>query len=256
MNRSLSPLLILVLAAAPVLAATAKKAPKAAKPAKAAKTAKAAPKGAHDRFKNDDERALYAYGYQIGRNVATFGFGAAEIRILTEGLSDAALSKGAAVNTAMYLPRVSEMLEKRMEVKAAAEKKKGAAYAEKFAKEKGVLPIPNGHGWIQTERAGTGAQAKESDTVKVNYEGKLIDGTVFDSSYKRGEPATFPLRGVIPCWTDGVAMMKVGEKAKLVCPSDAAYGDHGHPPVIPGGSTLVFEVELLDIVKPDAAPAQ
>jgi FKBP-type peptidyl-prolyl cis-trans isomerase FkpA len=152
----------------------------------------------------------------------------------------------------MFLPHVSEMLEKRMEAMAAAQKKKGEAFAAAFAKDKGVRPIPNGHGWIKTLREGAGDRAAATDTVKVDYAGTLIDGKEFDSSYKRGEPATFPLAGVIPCWTDGVAMMKVGEKAELVCPSDAAYGDHGHPPAIPGGSTLVFKVELKEIVKPSS----
>ena len=83
--------------------------------------------------------------------------------------------------------------------------------------------------------------------MKVNYRGTLIDGTEFDSSYKRNEPAQFPLSGVIRCWTEGVQKMKVGGKARLVCPSDIAYGAKGHPPVIPGGATLVFEIELLEI---------
>jgi FKBP-type peptidyl-prolyl cis-trans isomerase FkpA/FKBP-type peptidyl-prolyl cis-trans isomerase FklB len=85
--------------------------------------------------------------------------------------------------------------------------------------------------------------------VKVHYHGTLIDGTVFDSSVQRGQPATFPLNGVIPCWTEGVQRMKVGEKSRLVCPSQIAYGDRGAPPKIKPGATLVFEVELLEIVK-------
>jgi FKBP-type peptidyl-prolyl cis-trans isomerase FkpA len=85
----------------------------------------------------------------------------------------------------------------------------------------------------------------------VHYHGTLRNGTVFDSSVDRDTPATFPLDRVIPCWTEGVAMMKVGGKAKLVCPSDIAYGDAGRPPSIPGGAALVFDVELLEIV---AAP--
>ena len=96
-------------------------------------------------------------------------------------------------------------------------------------------------------KAGTGASPKASDTVKVNYRGTLMDGTEFDSSYKRNQPTTFPLNGVIKCWTEGVQKMKVGGKAQLVCPSELAYGDQGHPPVIPPGATLTFEVELLEI---------
>jgi FKBP-type peptidyl-prolyl cis-trans isomerase len=85
--------------------------------------------------------------------------------------------------------------------------------------------------------------------VKVHYEGRLIDGKVFDSSRARGEPATFPLSGVIKCWTEGVQTMKVGGTAQLICPADLAYGANGSPPTIPPQATLVFDVELLDIVK-------
>ena len=101
----------------------------------------------------------------------------------------------------------------------------------------------------RSTQAGTGATPKPTDTVRVHYRGTLIDGTEFDSSIKRGEPAEFQLSGVIPCWTEGVQRMKVGEKARLVCPPGLAYGERGAPPNIPGGSTLVFEVELLDIKK-------
>jgi len=99
-------------------------------------------------------------------------------------------------------------------------------------------------------KAGQGASPQATDTVKVHYHGTLTDSTVFDSSVQRGEPATFPLDRVIPCWTEGVQRMKIGGKSRLVCPADVAYGDRGRPPQIPPGATLVFEVELLDIVKP------
>jgi FKBP-type peptidyl-prolyl cis-trans isomerase FkpA len=96
-------------------------------------------------------------------------------------------------------------------------------------------------------RAGTGASPKATDVVKVHYRGTLTNGTEFDSSYKRNMPAEFPLNRVIPCWTEGVQMMKVGGKAQLTCPASIAYGERGSPPVIPPNATLIFEVELLGI---------
>ncbi|MBP5998454.1 MAG: FKBP-type peptidyl-prolyl cis-trans isomerase [Azonexus sp.] len=101
---------------------------------------------------------------------------------------------------------------------------------------------------ITTLKEGAGANPKMTDTVKVNYRGTLENGQEFDSSYKRGQPATFPLSRVIPCWTEGVQKIKVGGKAKLVCPPNLAYGNR-EIPGIPANSTLIFEVELLDIVR-------
>ena len=102
---------------------------------------------------------------------------------------------------------------------------------------------------ITTLTEGTGASPKSTETVKVHYRGTLTNGKEFDSSYARGTPATFPLNRVIPCWTEGVQTMKVGGKAKLLCPSNLAYGSRGVPGTIPPDSTLVFEVELLEIIK-------
>jgi FKBP-type peptidyl-prolyl cis-trans isomerase FkpA len=102
---------------------------------------------------------------------------------------------------------------------------------------------------ITTIKDGSGVSPKSSDTVKVHYRGALVDGKEFDSSYGRGQPATFPLNRVIPCWTEGVQTMKVGGKAKLLCPPNLAYGSRGVPGTIPPDSTLIFEIELLDIVK-------
>ena len=100
---------------------------------------------------------------------------------------------------------------------------------------------------ITTLKAGAGAAPKATDTVTVHYRGTLADGKEFDSSYKRGQPATFPLSGVVPCWTEGVQKIKVGGKAKLVCPPQLAYGSRGVPGVIPADATLTFEVEVLAI---------
>ena len=119
-------------------------------------------------------------------------------------------------------------------------------YLAKAAAEPGAMRTPSGLVYREL-RAGSGGSPKASDTVQVNYRGTLPDGTEFDSSYKRNEPAQFPLSQVIPCWTEGVQKMKVGGKAELVCPASIAYGDRGSPPVIPPGATLIFEIELLRI---------
>jgi FKBP-type peptidyl-prolyl cis-trans isomerase FkpA len=121
-------------------------------------------------------------------------------------------------------------------------------FEEAFSREDGVRPIRWG-GWMKTLTPGTGASPGMDDKVLVNYRGALIDGTEFDSSYARGRPSTFAVTSVIPCWTNGMMAMRVGEKAKFVCPAASAYGDAGSPPKIPGGATLVFEIELLDVVK-------
>ena len=102
---------------------------------------------------------------------------------------------------------------------------------------------------ITTMKEGSGASPKPADVVKVHYRGTLTDGKEFDSSYKRGQPATFALNRVIPCWTEGVQTMKAGGKVKLLCPSNLAYGSRGVPGTIPADASLVFEVELLEIVK-------
>jgi len=116
------------------------------------------------------------------------------------------------------------------------------------AKEKGAVVTASGLVY-RSLRDGTGASPSAADNVKVHYRGTLANGTEFDSSYKRNAPAQFPLGGVIPCWTEGVQKMKVGGKAKLVCPASIAYGERGAGGVIPPGATLQFEVELLAVEK-------
>ena len=114
------------------------------------------------------------------------------------------------------------------------------------AKEEGAVVTPTGLVY-RSLKDGTGSSPAASDKVKVHYRGTFPDGKEFDSSYKRGEPIEFPLNGVIPCWTEGVQLMKPGGKAKLTCPSAIAYGQRGAGGVIPPNATLVFEVELLGI---------
>ncbi|KAF0217360.1 MAG: FKBP-type peptidyl-prolyl cis-trans isomerase [Geobacteraceae bacterium] len=116
----------------------------------------------------------------------------------------------------------------------------------KAAKEKGAVKTPSGMVYISM-KDGKGKSPSASSTVEVNYRGTLTNGKEFDSSYKRNQSISFPLSGVIPCWTEGVQIMKVGGKAKLVCPPELAYGSRGAGSAVPPNATLIFEVELLNI---------
>ena len=198
-------------------------------------------------LKTEEQKTLYAIGLIVSQNLAQFNLTPAELEIVKAGLTDAALKKDRKIDVQAYLPKIQEMQTARLSAVAATEKKASQAFLEKAAAEKGATKTPSGI-VMTTIKPGTGATPKATDKVKVHYQGTLTDGTVFDSSIQRNQPATFPLSGVIKCWTEGVQLMKVGGKSKLVCPSDLAYGDKGMPPRIKPGSTLVFEVELLEIV--------
>lgn len=199
--------------------------------------------------KTDDEKTLYALGVALGRNVQSFGLTEAEVRFVQAGLADAATGAKPKVEFSEFAPKIDALARARQTERAAKEKEKSKAYLEKAAKEKGAQKSASGLILVPIAK-GKGAAPKSTETVKVHYHGTLIDGSVFDSSVQRGQPATFPLNAVIPCWTEGVQKLLPGGKAKLVCPSDIAYGDQGRPPQIPGGATLVFEVELLEVVAP------
>jgi FKBP-type peptidyl-prolyl cis-trans isomerase FkpA len=183
-------------------------------------------------------------GLSIFRSLKLFSLSPAELDIVKRGMTDAASGKPAE-KLEEWEPRIDDLVRARAGKAAEQEKVAGKAYTDKFVATPGAVKTASGLIYREST-AGTGASPKASDPVKVHYRGTLIDGTEFDSSYKRNQPATFPLNGVIRCWTEGVQMMKVGGKATLVCPSDLAYGDGGRPG-IPGGATLVFEIELLDI---------
>lgn len=199
-------------------------------------------------LETEDQKTLYALGLLLGRNVKTFALKPEELSIVTAGLADAANGAKPQVEIETYGPKVNELAEKRAASGADEAKKKGQEFADTVAKEKDAAKTPSGI-VIRTITAGAGASPTAADMVKVHYEGKLVDGTVFDSSLG-GEPAEFPLNGVVPCWTEALQKMKKGEKSQIVCPSAVAYGDRGSPPTIPPGATLSFEVELLDIRKP------
>ncbi len=209
--------------------------------------------GGRAKIETEDQKTLYAVGLMLGRNLSSFNLTAAELEIVKQGIADQVNGKKPVVELEKYGPKINTLMRTRADKRAQQEKESSKGFVETAAKEPGAERLPSGMVFKSTA-PGTGETPKATDRVKVNYRGTLTNGTEFDSSYKRGQPAEFPLNGVIPCWTEGLQKMKVGEKAKLVCPSNIAYGDMGRPPTIPGGATLVFEVELLEIAKQAPPP--
>ncbi|MGA2780551.1 MAG: FKBP-type peptidyl-prolyl cis-trans isomerase [Smithella sp.] len=199
----------------------------------------------------EDQKTLYALGADLVKRLSVFNLSTEEYEFVKQGMTDAAAGNKLEADPEAYKQNINSLFQTRMQAAAQKQKELAKPYLENAAKEKDAQKMASGLIYRQI-KAGTGAQPKASDIVKVHYTGTLIDGKEFDSSVKRGQPVEFPLGQVIPCWTEGVGKMKVGGKAKLVCPSDIAYGDQGRPPIILGGATLVFEVELLDVKHPAA----
>lgn len=206
-------------------------------------------------LKTEDQKTLYTVGFMMGSRMAPLSLTDDEIAALAQGLKDSAKNATAAVKTDDYRAKVPEFFKAKMSKVSEQVKKDGDSYMDKFLKEAGAMKLDSGLAYKITKE-GTGAMPKAEDNVKVHYHGTLVDGTVFDSSKDRGEPVTFPLNRVIKGWTEGLQKVKTGGSIKLVIPSALAYGDGGVPPKIPGGATLVFEVELLEIVAEQAKPAK
>jgi FKBP-type peptidyl-prolyl cis-trans isomerase FkpA/FKBP-type peptidyl-prolyl cis-trans isomerase FklB len=198
--------------------------------------------------RTDEQKTLYALGLAISGSLAPFGLSEADLELVKAGITDGVLNRKRQVDLGAYGAKIQELQRARATVVAAAEQKAGQVVLDKAAAEKGATKTASGL-VIVPLKFGTGESPKATDKVKVHYHGTLANGTVFDSSVQRGEPVTFPLSGVIPCWTQGLQQMRVGGKSRLVCPASLAYGDRGAPPRIKPGATLVFEVELLEIVK-------
>ena len=197
----------------------------------------------------DEEKTLYAVGLVMARSLRQFDLNPAEAEFIRRAIADALAGKPA-VELDEWGPKIQALVNERGARLVAREKETSAAYLAKAATAAGAVKTESGIVYTETT-AGTGVSPTAADRVKVHYRGTLINGTEFDSSYSRNEPAVFPLGGVIRCWTEGVQKMKVGGKARLLCPSDVAYGDRGNE-AIPGGAALIFEIELLEI---EAAPA-
>lgn len=204
------------------------------------------PKGI--KLESEDDKTFYAMGYMLGGNLQRLSLSDKELAALYKGISMASKNEKSEVDMATYQARIQEVFKSRMDKVAEKEKAAGSAFVEKFVKDESATKTASGLAY-KVLKEGTGATPTAEDTVEVHYHGTLTDGTVFDSSVERGKTISFPLNRVIKGWTEGLQTMKEGGKSKFVIPADLAYGDAGAPPKIPGGATLVFEVELFKVTK-------
>ena len=195
---------------------------------------------------SEEQKTFYALGQVLARNVSVFSLTRAELDAVQKGFHDGVLGSKSAVDMNVYGPKIQPLAASRQ---AAANEKSaaaGKAQLAKAAEEKGAVKAKSGLVYLAL-REGKGAMPTPTDTVSVHYRGTLIDGTEFDSSYARGEPATFRLDGVIAGWTEGLQLMRPGAKFRLFVPAELAYGERGGGSKIGPNSALIFEVELLAV---------
>jgi FKBP-type peptidyl-prolyl cis-trans isomerase FkpA len=208
----------------------------------------AVPSIASDPPKTEEQKTFYAIGLAVSRSLAVFHLTPAELEFVKQGITDATTGKTPAVDLAAYNGKVQELAKARRKAEGDKMASVNKESLEKAAREKGAVKTASGMVYLSLKE-GTGKHPGATDTVKVNYRGTLPDGKEFDSSYKRGTPAEFRLDGVIKCFSEGLQKMKVGGKARLVCPAALAYGDAGAGDLILPGATLTFELELLEVKK-------
>ena len=189
----------------------------------------------------------YAMGVQTAEYYKTQGADKINSEMVKKAYDDVYANKTLLISPEQCNMTIQKKLQDFMSQKANAEKEAGTKFLEENKKKPGVITLPSG---LQYEiiTKGTGRVPKATDTVKANYIGSLIDGKEFDNSYKRGEPITIPVTGVIRGWIEALQLMPVGSKWKLYIPSELGYGERGAGGAIPGGAALIFEIELLDIV--------
>lgn len=194
------------------------------------------------------DKVSYALGLSIGNNFQTSGIKQLQVEDFVKGLEDVLGEKQPAISYEEAKQVINDYFMKLQQERLEINKQAGAEFLDINRHKAGVVELPSG---LQYEilKQGTGAKPSANDKVKCHYHGTLINGTVFDSSVQRGEPATFGVSQVIPGWVEALQLMPVGSKWRLFIPSNLAYGEHGAGDVIEPNSTLIFDVELLDIVK-------
>ena len=203
------------------------------------------------------QKASYGIGLNMGKSLAQEGMDDLDSKAVAQGIEDAIGKKEQRLKDEELMEAFA-FLQKRAEERMVAMNEESAKAGKKFleenAKREGVVTTESGLQYEVVKKA-DGEQPKATDVVTVHYEGKLTDGSVFDSSVERGSPIELPVSGVIPGWVEGLQLMHVGEKYKLYIPSELAYGEQSPTPAIPSNSVLVFELELLGIKGDEEAPA-
>ncbi len=206
----------------------------------------ALPALAADKPMSEEQKSLYAIGLIMARQLDVFALTPAEFELVKQGLADG-MSGKPLVDVEAYTKKVQELAIARRDAQGQKLVAGAKEFLDKAAREKGAVRTASGLVFLSL-REGSGAGPAAGDRVKAQYRGTFIDGKEFDSSYKRGQPAEFQLAGAVKCWTEGIQMMKPGGKARLVCPPETAFGKAGSG-IIPADATLVYEIELLEVVK-------
>ena len=193
------------------------------------------------------DKVSYALGIGIGRQMADMGANDIVTEDFAAAMKDVLTGAELKIDEAEAQALVQEYLQKKGEEKVKAVKAEGENFLAENAKKEGVVTLPSGLQY-QVLKEGNGKSPKATDQVKCHYEGTLINGKIFDSSYRRNEPATFPLNGVIAGWTEGLQLMKEGAKYRFFIPFNLAYGTRGAGQDIPPYAALIFDVELIEVI--------
>ncbi|WP_307735009.1 FKBP-type peptidyl-prolyl cis-trans isomerase [Chitinophaga nivalis] len=218
------------------------------KPVAKPKTGTAKPLAKGQVLKTRLDSVSYGIGLNIADNLKAQGLENVNTTLLAKAIQDVLKSQPLTLSKEQSDMSISNYLQQLKTEKSAKNREAGVKFLAENKTKPGIVTLPSGLQY-QIVKEGTGPKPTATDKVKTHYHGTLIDGTVFDSSVDRGEPITFPVNGVIKGWTEALQLMPVGSKWRLFIPADLAYGERQAGPKIGPGSTLVFDVELLDIVK-------
>ena len=198
-------------------------------------------------LKTEDEKSFYTIGFSWGEKLKGLNINDREFKALMKGAATSVDGKKSEVDLKMYSAKINTMATARSEASSNKEKESGKKFIADYLKKHSTAKQTASGLVFDIMKQGSGKTPAATDTVEVHYHGTLTNGAIFDSSVKRGKKITFPLNRVIKGWTEGLQLVKEGGKIKLIIPSDLAYGNAGAPPSIPGGATLIFEVELFKV---------